>query len=94
MGIETLAGDATAAELHDEAMHGTSTAAGKLTRDEDGTIRMAFGDPRGLPAREHLSFLDWMLRKDFAPATKAVARAVLVEASGGRGADANDAAGG
>ncbi|MCY4120264.1 MAG: hypothetical protein OXG72_05015, partial [Acidobacteria bacterium] len=50
---------------------------GKFVRDEQGRVTFAFGKHRGDPTDAHPDFLDWMLRKDFAPSTLAVARAEL-----------------
>lgn len=75
--IEAMAGSATVAELHAEGNPNMVDVAGKFVRDEQGRITFAFGKHRGDPTDAHPDFLDWMLRKDFAPSTLAVARAEL-----------------
>jgi DNA polymerase-3 subunit epsilon len=62
--------------------------AGKFRRDEDGTVRFAFGKHRGEPVADHPDFLQWMLdpRRDFAPDTLSYAREFLQTAYAGAGA--------
>jgi DNA polymerase-3 subunit epsilon len=62
--------------------------AGKFRRDEDGTVRFAFGGHRGEPVADHPGFLEWMLdpRRDFAPDTLSYAREFLQTAYAGAGA--------
>ena len=75
--IEAMAGTATVAELHAEGNPKMIDVAGKFVRDEQGRITFAFGKHRGDPVDAHPDFLYWMLQKDFAPSTLAVARAEL-----------------
>ena len=75
--IERMAGDRSAGEMHAEAHPQMVDPTGKFVRDEQGRIAFAFGRHRGDPVDRHPDFLDWMLRKDFAPSTLAVARAEL-----------------
>lgn len=75
--IEAMAGSATAAELHAEGNPRMVDVAGKFVRDEQDRITFAFGKHRGDPTDAHPDFLYWMLQKDFAPSTLAVARAEL-----------------
>ena len=75
--IEAMAGSATVSELHAEGNPNMVDVAGKFVRDEQDRIVFAFGKHRGDPVAAHLDFLHWMLGKDFAPSTLAVARAEL-----------------
>ena len=75
--IEALASDLTAAEVQDATDPGLIDPAGKFIRREDGEILLNFAAHRDQPARNHLDFLEWMLRKDFAPSSRAIARAVI-----------------
>lgn len=75
--IEAMAGPATVAELHAEGNPKMVDVAGKFVRDEQGRVTFAFGKHRGDPVDAHPDFLSWMLRKDFAPSTLAVAQAEL-----------------
>ena len=75
--IEAMAGSATVAELHAEGNPNMVDVAGKFVRDEQGRITFAFGKHRSDPIDAHPDFLWWMLQKDFAPSTLAVARAEL-----------------
>jgi DNA polymerase III subunit epsilon len=52
---------------------------GKFAMDEKGVIILNFGPHKGKPAKENISFLDWMMSKDFAPDTKSVAMTVIHE---------------
>lgn len=52
---------------------------GKFRREEDGTIVFGFSQNRGRPVHHHASFLEWMLKKDFSPETRAFARRFLDE---------------
>ena len=75
--IERMAADRSADQVHAETHPQMVDPAGKFVRDEQGRIAFAFGKHRGDPVDRHPDFLDWMLRKDFAPSTLAVARAEL-----------------
>ena len=75
--IEAMAGSASVAELHAEGNPNMVDVAGKFVRDEQGRITFAFGKHRSDPIDAHPDFLWWMLQKDFAPSTLAVARAEL-----------------
>ena len=75
--IEAMAGGATVDELHAEGNPRMVDVAGKFIRDEQGRIVFNFGKHRGDPVDAHPDFLYWMLQKDFAPSTLAVARAKL-----------------
>lgn len=54
---------------------------GKFERREDGAIVFAFSDHHGRTvdevARTDPSFLEWMLKKDFAEETKSIAREAM-----------------
>jgi DNA polymerase-3 subunit epsilon len=75
--IEAMAGSATVDELHAEGNPRMVDVAGKFVRDDQGRIVFGFGKHRGDPVDAHPDFLYWMLQKDFAPSTLAVARAEL-----------------
>jgi len=75
--IEAMAGSASVDELHAEGNPNMIDVAGKFVRDEQGRVTFGFGRHRGDPVDAHPDFLDWMLGKDFAPSTLAVARAEL-----------------
>ena len=75
--IERMAGGRSAGEMHAEAHPQMVDPAGKFVRGDQDRIAFAFGKHRGDPVDRHPDFLDWMLRKDFAPSTLAVARAEL-----------------
>lgn len=45
---------------------------GKFSYNEAGEIILNFGPHRGLPARAHLDFVEWMLQKDFPPDTRKI----------------------
>jgi len=49
----------------------------RFYRDHMGTIRFGFGRYRGEPVLAHEEYLHWMLRKDFAPDTKAAIDLIL-----------------
>src|SRR5690606_15729725 len=50
---------------------------GKFLRRPDGTVVFNFGQSRGRPVTSDPGLLDWMLRRDFSPETKAFARLFL-----------------
>ena len=75
--IEAMAGGATVDELHAEGNPRMVDVAGKFVRDDQGRTMFGFGRHRGAPVDAHPDFLCWMLQKDFAPSTLAVARAEL-----------------
>ena len=51
--------------------------AGKFVRDDQDRVVFNFGKHRGDPIAAHHDFLFWMLQKDFAPSTLAIARAEI-----------------
>lgn len=52
---------------------------GKFTEDENGVIILTFGKYRGMPAKDHIDFLMWMLRADFPPDTCRIAEEIIEE---------------
>ena len=75
--LEALAGDQSAADVQQATDPGMVDPAGKFVRREDGEILLNFGAHRENPARQHLDFLEWMLRKDFPPSSRKIARTIL-----------------
>ena len=75
--IEAMAGQASADELHTEGNPNMVDVAGKFVRDDQDRVVFNFGKHRGDPIAAHHDFLFWMLQKDFAPSTRAVALAEL-----------------
>ena len=78
--IETLAGDLSAAEIHDLTDPKQVDAAGKFILRDDGEIMLNFGPHRDKKAKDFPTFLIWMIEKDFPPSTKAIAQKLLDEA--------------
>ncbi|MGB0652659.1 MAG: exonuclease domain-containing protein [Thermoplasmatota archaeon] len=54
----------------------------RFYEDTDGTVRFGFGKHRDGPVADEPGFLRWMLNRDFAPDTLAVARRLLGAAEG------------
>jgi DNA polymerase-3 subunit epsilon len=49
---------------------------GKFVKNADGVVCFNFGPKKGEPAQSDPGLLEWMLKKDFSPETKAVAHAL------------------
>ena len=75
--IEAMAGQASAEELHAEGNPKMVDIAGKFIRDDQDRVVFRFGKHYGKPIAAHHDFLWWMLDRDFAPSTRAIARAEL-----------------
>lgn len=75
--IEAMAGEASADEMHAEGNPKMVDVAGKFVRDDQDRVVFNFGKHRGDPIAAHHDFLFWMIQKDFARSTLAVAQAEL-----------------
>ena len=77
--IAALRNDRSMDEIHAETNADMVDVAGKFRLDQGRRVVFGFGPYRGAPALEEPEFLEWMLRKDFAPSTRDVAQALLDE---------------
>jgi DNA polymerase-3 subunit epsilon len=50
---------------------------GKFVRDEDGRIVFTFGQHKGEAVTDHIDYLQWMLRQNFANYTKMIIRKMI-----------------
>ena len=78
--IAALRDGKTIGELHAACNDGKVDIAGKFRYDNKQRVIFAFGPARGAVATTRPDLLSWMLQKDFAPSTLAVARRLLDEA--------------
>lgn len=62
---------------------GAIDRAGKFAKREDGQVVLTFGKHKDEPAVQHADFLEWMLRADFPPETKDIARVLIRRAQRG-----------
>ncbi len=75
--IEALASKLTAAEAQALTDPNRVDPSGKFITNADGEILINFGKFRGMVARSQPKQLKWILTKEFAPSTKAVAQEIL-----------------
>lgn len=50
---------------------------GKFKRDEEGIIVFTFGQHKGQNVHDHIDYLEWMLRQNFANYTKVIIRKII-----------------
>ena len=75
--IETVLGEGTVSNAHEEAMSGVVDLGRRFRRNENDIIVFAFGEHMEKPAIHHPDYLRWMLGKDFPEDTKRICRYLI-----------------